>query len=154
MGIGLLKIMNGDAVDWYHRAKSDFDSGYLADASNDILIMDQLMRPAGDLLHYEKEKEMTDFDERLSAAIGKRYPFPMTDSLVRTKPSIFRIALYRAPEAYFPFVLYRTTLPLTDTLALSRECDAVSARLGDLFKGLPNGKRFIYFRAYNKLPGD
>ena len=54
--IGLLKIMNGDAVDWYHRAQRDYDSGYLADAANDLLIGEQLLRPAGDLLHYEKGK--------------------------------------------------------------------------------------------------
>lgn len=154
MEIGLLKVMNGDAVDWYHRAKRDFDSGYLADAANDLVIMEQLMKPAGELLHYEKENEMNELDQRLTAAIAQRYPFPMTDSLVKTKPSIFRIALYRAPEAYYPFVLYRTTLPLTDTMALSRECDAINARLGQMFKGLPEGKRFIYYRVYTKVPGD
>lgn len=154
MEIGLLKVMNGDAIDWYHRAGRDFDSGYLADAANDLVIMEQLMRPAGELLHYEKENDMNTLDQRLTAAISKRYPFPMKDSLVSSKPSIFRIALYRAPEAYYPFVLYRTTLPLTDTVALSRECDAIHARLGQMFKGLPDGKRYIYYRAYNKLPGD
>ena len=85
---------------------------------------------------------MTDIDQRLSAGITRAYPFPMTDSLVRTKPSIFRISIYR------------TQLPFSDTLALARECDAVSAHLGEIFKGLPDGKRYIYFRAYSKIPGD
>lgn len=152
--IGLLKIMNGDAVDWYHRAQRDYDSGYLADAANDLLIGEQLLRPAGDLLHYEKEKELTDIDQRLSSAITQRYPFPMTDSMVRTKPSVFRISVYRTPEGYYPFLLYKTQLPFTDTLALSKECDAVCAHLGEMFKGLPEGKRYIYFRAYSKIPGD
>lgn len=154
MEIGLLKIMNGDAIDWYHRAQRDYDSGYLADAANDLLIGEQLLRPAGDLLHYEREKELTDIDQRLSAGITRAYPFPMTDSLVRTKPSIFRISIYRTPEAYYPFVLYRTQLPFSDTLALARECDAVNVHLGEIFKGLPDGKRYIYFRAYSKIPGD
>jgi hypothetical protein len=152
--IGLLKIMNGDAVDWYHRAKRDYDSGYLADAANDLLIGEQLLRPAGDLLHYEKEKEISDLDQHLSASITQRYPFPMTDSLVQTKPSIFRISVYRAADGYYPFVLYRTKLPFSDTLALAKECDAVYAHLNQLFRGLDEGKRYLYFRAYSQIPGD
>jgi hypothetical protein len=154
MEIGLLKIMNGDAIDWYHRAQRDFDSGYLADAANDLLIGEQLLRPAGDLLHYQKEKDLGELDQRLSSAISTAYPFPMTDSLVRTKPSVFRISLYRTPEGYYPFLLYKTQLPLGDTLALSHECDDVCAHLGQMFKGLPEGKRYLYFRAYSKIPGD
>jgi hypothetical protein len=152
--IGLLKVMNRDAIDWYQRAQHDYEKGFLADAANDLLICEQLLRPAGDMLHYEKEKDINDMDQRLTAAIAQRYPFPMTDSLVSTKPSIFRISLNRAPEGYYPLVLYKTKLPLKDTLALSRECDAVYAHLGQLFSGLDEGKRYLYFRAYTQIPGD
>lgn len=152
--IGLLKVMNRDAIDWYQKAQRDFDKGYLADASNDLLICENLLRPAGDLLHYVKEKDISDLDQRLTAAITQRYPFPMTDSLVKTKPSIFRISLYRAPEGYYPLIQYRTRLPMSDTVALSRECDAIHARLGQLFAGLDQGKRYLFFRAYTAIPGD
>jgi hypothetical protein len=151
--IGVLKIMNRDAIDWYHRAQQDFDSGFLVDAGNDLLVCEQLLKPAGDLLHYQKEKDINDLDQRLTSAITTRYPFPLTDSLVSTKPSIFKITLYRTQEGYYPFVLYHTKLNLSDTIALSKECDAVTAHLGQLFNGLDQGKRYLFFRAYGKMSG-
>jgi hypothetical protein len=151
MQIGLLKVMNRDAIDWYHSAQKDFDSGYLVDAGNDLLLCEQLLKPAGGLLHYEKEKEINDLDQKLTSAITQRYPFPLTDSLVATKPSIFKISLYRTSDGYYPFILYKTKYALTDSVALSRECDAVCAHLGDLFYGLDKGKKYLFFRAYSKL---
>jgi hypothetical protein len=152
--LGLLKIMNGDAIDWYNKAQHDYERGCLADAGNDLLLCEQLMKPAGDFIHYEKEKEINDLDQKLTTAITQRYPFPLTDSLVKTRPSIFRISLYRTSDGYYPFVLYNTKLSLSDSSGLEKECNAVCARLGDLFKGLDEGKRFLFFRAYGQIPGD
>lgn len=152
--LGLLKIMNGDAIDWYHKAQQDFDQGYLADAGNDLLLCEELLRPAGNYIRYVKEKEINDLDLKLTSVITHRYPLPLTDSLVRTRPRIFKISLHRTDEGYFPFILYNTHLDLTDSAALSKECNAVCAHLGDLFKGLDQDKRFLFFRAYRDLPGD
>lgn len=152
--LGLLKIMNGDAIDWYNKAQRDFDQGYLADAGNDLLLCEQLMKPAGDFIRYVKEKEINDLDLKLTTAITGRYPFPLTDSLVKTRPSIFKISLFRTDEGYFPFILYNTRLPLSDSTGLDKECNAVCAHLGDLFKGLDQGKRFLFFRAYGRIPGE
>jgi hypothetical protein len=154
MQLGLMKIMNGDAIDWYHKAQHDYDQGYLADAGNDLLLCEQLMKPAGDFIRYVKEKDINDLDLKLTTAITRRYPFPLTDSLVKTKPRIFKISLYRTEEGYFPFILYNTRLALSDSTGLDKECNAVCAHLGDIFKGLDQGKRFLFFRAYGQIPGD
>jgi len=152
--IGLLKIMNGDAIDWYHKAQRDYNNGYLVDAGNDLLLCEELLKPAGDFVHYIKEKEINETDQRLTAAITQRYPFPLKDSLVSTKPEIFKISLNRTAEGYFPIVLYNTRLSLSDSGKVAKENNDVCAHLGELFKGLDQGKRFMYFRVYGRLAGD
>jgi hypothetical protein len=154
LNIGQLTIDNKDAYDWYRIAKNNYDKGYLVDAANDIAILSQILQPAGKYWQYQKEQEMKSFIDRVMAEINNRYKFPLVLDHVSSKPEIFRIAPQPIDEGIFPFVLYTTKIDIGDTASLAKECDNVHERIGNTFPGLDKNNKYIFYRAYNKVPRD
>lgn len=152
MQVGLLKIMNKDAYDWYDVAKSDYKKGYLIDAVNDLTIANQILIPANQVWHYQKEKEIADFGQKVMAEISTKYHLPMTVDYVKTKPQIFRIFPQGMAEGYFPTVFYTTTLDLNDSIKLSKECDEIHSRIGEIYNGIDKNKKMIFYRAFKSIP--
>jgi len=152
MQVGLLRIMNKDAYDWYEVAKSDYKKGYLIDAINDLTIANQILIPANEVWHYQKEKEIGDYGQKVLAEISSKYPLPMTVDYVKTKPQIFRIFPQGMAEGYFPTILYTTTLDINDSIKLSRECDEIHSRIGEIYKGIDKDKKMIFYRAFKSIP--
>lgn len=152
MQIGTLRIMNKDAFDWYVEAKSKYEKDYLIDAANDIALSSLLIRPANQLWHYQKEKEIKEFGDKIMADIHSKFTFPMTVDYVETKPQIFRIYPQGMNEGYFPMVQYTTSIDFNDTTSLSKECDEIHSKIGELYKGINKDKKMIFYRAFKSIP--
>lgn len=152
MQVGTLRIMDKDAFDWYVEAKSKYEKGYLIDAANDIALSSQLIKPANQFWQYQKEKEIQEFGEKIMADINSQFTFPMTVDYVETKPQIFRIYPQGMNEGYFPMVQYTTTIDINDTTSLSRECDEIHSKIGELYNGINVDKKMIFYRAFKSIP--
>jgi len=152
MQLGVLKLMNKDASDWYNVSKSDYEKGYLIDAINDFTLANQIMKPANEMWKYQKEKEIIDFGQKVMSEINSKYSFPMTVDYVKSKPQIFRIFPQGMAEGYYPTIQYTTTLDMNDSIKLSKECDEIHSRIGELYKGIDKNKKMIFYRAFKSIP--
>ena len=136
----------------YVEAKSNYEKGYLIDAANDLTLSSQLMKPANQFWQYQKEKEIQEFGEKVMTEINSNFSFPMTVEYVETKPKIFRIFPQGMNEGYFPMVQYTTSIDLKDTTSLSKECDLIHSKIGELYKGINKDKKMIFYRAFKSIP--
>jgi len=152
MQVGALRIMNKDAFDWYQSAKINYGKGYLIDAENDMVLANSILKPGHKFWQYQKEKEIQDFEKKVTADIYAKYTFPISIDFVKSKPQIFRIHLQSLNDEYFPMILYTTTIDLKDTLNLSKECDEIHSGIGELFNGIDKNKKLILYRAYKSIP--
>ncbi|WP_460678514.1 hypothetical protein [Mucilaginibacter koreensis] len=152
--VGLMRINNKDADDWFEQAQHDFAKGYLATAANDMVICNLVSQPANSFWRYSEEEKYKAFDKQLSAALNHNYTFPLTLNGLASHPQIFRIFPQGMNEGYFPMVLYKSGVNLKDSLALSKECDAVNQQIGKVFSGLKLGNKYMFYRAYQKIPAE
>lgn len=152
--VGFIHIKGKDAYDWYQQAQTDLNQGYLADAANDMALCNLVNQPANQLWHYDSEQNFVDFDKKLTAALNKQYTFPLTFKDVPTHPQVFRIFPQVTNEGYFPMVVYKTSINIKDTTALSKECDQMNQQLGSVLKGLDLGKKYLFYRACSKIPAN
>ena len=152
MQVGTLRIMGKDAFDWYQVAKQNYDKGYLIDAVNDLVLANQLLKPANQFWQYQKEKEIQEFGQKVMADININFTFPMTVDYVKTKPQIFNIYPQGMAEGYFPMIRYTTSIDLNDTIKLKKECDEIHSKIGDLYHGIDKNKKMIFYRAFESIP--
>lgn len=152
MQVGTLRIMDKDAFDWYQVAKKDYENKYLIDAVNDLVLANQLLKPANQFWQYQKEKEIQEFGQKVMAEINSKFTFPMTVDYVKTKPQIFRIFPQGMNEGYFPMIQYTTTIDLKDTTKLSKECSEIHSKIGELYNGIDQNKKMIFYKAFKSIP--
>jgi hypothetical protein len=150
--VGTLRIMEKDAFDWYQVSQQNYAKGYLIDAINDLVLANQLLKPANQFWQYQKEKEIQEFGQKVMAELNSKFTFPMAVDYVKTKPEIFRIYPQGIQEGYFPMIQYTTNIDLSDTLKLKRECDEIHNKIGDLYYGIDKGKKMIFYRAFESIP--
>ncbi len=152
--VGLMQIEGKDANAWHAQAQTDMNKGCLADAANDMVLCNLVNEPANQFWHYAQENEFIEFDKRLTLALNKQYVFPLVFKNVPTQPQVFRIFPQVTNEGYFPMVVYKTNIKLTDTVALAKECDQMHQQIGSVFKGISAGKKYIFYRVCAKIPAD
>jgi hypothetical protein len=150
--VGTLRIMDKDAFDWYRVAKKDYENKYLIDAANDLVLANQLLKPANQLWQYQKEKEIQTFGQNVMAEIKSSFTFPMTVDYVKTKPQIFRIYPQGMNEGYFPMIQYTTTIDLKDSTRLSNECSEIHNKIGELYNGIDQNRKMIFYKAFKSIP--
>ncbi len=152
MQVGTLRIMDKDAFDWYQTARQNYAKGYLIDAGNNVVLANQLLKPASQLWQYQKEKEIQEFGQKVMADINNKFSFPMTVDYVKTKPMIFNIYPQGMNEGYFPMIQYTTSINLNDKKSLKNECDEIHNKIADLYYGIDKNKKMIFYRAFQSIP--
>lgn len=150
--VGILKISNKDAFDWYQLAKSDYQKGYLIDAICKIGVSTQLLKPANHMWQYNKEAEIQTFERKITKLTYTNYHFPITVDYVETKPVIFRVYAQTIPDGCFPVILYTTSVELTNIPELSKECKEIHRNIGKLFKGIDTNNKIILYRPVKTIP--
>jgi hypothetical protein len=149
---GIYKKMNKDAVDWYQLAQSDYKKGYLIDAMCNMELSTQLLKPANHIWHYAKEKEIQDFERKVSFEVYSKHPFPLTIDYVKTKPRIFKVFPQAMVDGYFPLISYTTTIDLGNSHELAMECNEIDKNIESLFKGLNKNNKKVLYRPYKTIP--
>lgn len=152
INFGVLRIMNKNAYDWYLVAKTNFDKGYLIDAICNLGIATQVLKPANQLWQYQKEKEIKDFEMKVRNEINAKFIFPLSVNYVNSKPKVFRIFPIGINVGYFPVIEYTTTINLSDTTSLSKECDEIHSKIGEIFNGIDKNNKMIVYRAFKVIP--
>jgi len=152
--LGQYSCFGKTALDYYHLAKSDYKKMYLIDAADDISISEACLQPAGTLLHFIKEKEISDFRDSVLREANIKYELPLTLANIDSRPKVFRIFPQRTQEGFSPTVYYTTVINLDDTIALKLENQKIRKDVDSIFTGIDKDKKFISYGAFNKLPDE
>lgn len=87
---------------------------------------------------------------------NSQYHFPIIVQQIKTKPQIFAInpqlITENSHQGIFPFIKYKSDIPLKDTVALKLENDELQKIVGTIFKGVDQGKDYILYRVFSQLP--
>jgi len=149
---GQYSLFSKLAPDYYKLAKVSYDKSYLIDAVNYIGLAKLCLRPANDFLQYQKEKEINEFYDKIMKEVNSKYQFPLTLDNIASKPKVFRISPEMINEGFFPMVYYLTDINLKDTTALKLENEKIKKEVGQLFTGIDQDKKFVFYWAFNEVP--
>ncbi len=149
---GQYSLFSKLAPDYYKLAKVSYDKSYLIDAVNYIGLAKLCLRPANDFLQYQKEKEINEFYDKIMKEVNSKYQFPLTLDNIASKPKVFRIFPEMINEGFFPMVYYLTDINLKDTTALKLENEKIKKEVGQLFTGIDQDKKFVFYWAFNEVP--
>jgi len=140
------------APDNYKLAKASYDKSFLIDAVNQISLAKQCLQPANDFLKYQKEKEISDFYDKVIKEANSKFHFPLTLENVDTKPELFSVYPEIIDEGYFPMVCYLSKIALSDTTNLKKEFEKIKVEVDKLFLGINQDKKYVFYKAFNELP--
>ncbi len=140
------------APDIYKTAKGCYDKGDLVDAANFIDLAKQCLKPANNFLEYHKEKEINAFYDKVIPEANSKYSFPLQLENIASNPQILRISLEMIDEGIFPMVYYLTEINIKDTVLLGKENEKIRIEIGEIYKGLDQDKKYVFYRAFNENP--
>jgi len=154
--IGDYSILNKTPQEYYKIALGLYNEGDLLDATNNIILVSQLVNPGGDRFTYKNNSEMKIFYSKVIDEANARYQFPFIIGQVKTKPQIFSISPEIIEEeghkGVFPLISYKSAIKLTDSVALKAENQEIQKSIGRLFKGIDQNNSNIFYQAYNNIP--
>jgi len=151
--IGWYNALGKSPFDLYNLAKESYNKSYLIDAANFAYLANACLQPAGELLHYRKENEIKSFYEKVIKELKNKYQFPVVLGNIDSKPKIFNI-YPETNQGLFPVIRYLSTINLKDTAALKIENEKIKKEIGQVFPGLTENKKYIYYQAFNEMPID
>jgi len=131
-------------------AMDQFSKGYLVDAYLSMRMVNKCIQPSN-FWHYPEAKGIMAFDDKINNIING-YTYPLVVDQVPTKPKIFEVSFQTDKEGTFPVIRYVSDINVNDTTALKKENDNIKKAIGKMFLGIDQGKKYIYFSAYNQLP--
>lgn len=155
--LGVLKagpysLAGRHAPAWFAEARRRADKGWIIDAVNHSSLAVQCLQPAGRMLQYDSEAEITDAYSRWMKELSQQYVLPYTLGNIRSNPAVFRIYPEISPEGFYPMVHYLSSISLSDSAAIQLEYQQVRMEVTRLFPGLNQEKEYIFFRAFNHIP--
>ena len=150
--IGDYSYFGKNAVDFYKQAKTNYASGNLIDAADDIAMVQRTAAPAEQLFQYQKEDEMKEFATKVMTEANSKFPLPMKIADVKTNPQVYNISPKVMRDGIFPMVTYISKIDLKDTVALKKENEELKKVIGTIFPGIEKGKKFVFFQAYYEVP--
>jgi hypothetical protein len=154
--IGQYSINNKTAPDYYKDAMAQYNSGNLVDAVNLMGITAQLAYPIGSYFQYKLEDSMKTACNKVLIDADLKYQLPFFVDQISTRPQLFSIGPKIVEEAnhgsIYPLIKYKSTIKLTDTVALKAENTALQKVIGSVFKGIDQNKNYIFYQAYDQIP--
>ncbi|MEX2597947.1 MAG: hypothetical protein WEC59_13560 [Salibacteraceae bacterium] len=141
-----------DAIGHYEKAMEHESKGYLTNAVNHMVLASATASPASEYLEYTLQKEMDQYNENLLQQALTAYPMPLTLNDVATKPQVFKIMPQRVEGDFCTMVKYRTSIILSDTIALKAENSIIDREIDAIFPGIKADAPFVFYRAYNEIP--
>lgn len=154
--IGDYSIVGKNAVDYYKQALDLYNKGSLVDATDMMIITSQLVSPGGTYFSFNKESDMKIFFSKVIDEANTTYRLPIVINQLKTNPQIFSMSPQVVEEAghqgVFPVIRYKSSIKLTDTVALKAENQALQQNIGNIFKGMDQNNQYILYQAYNQIP--
>lgn len=145
-------IINGKtAAELYNQAVEHYNKGYLIDAYNLITESSQCAVPC-EGWEYSKSMAMNIFHGKILQECNTKYKFPYTIAKVATHPQIFWMGIQKNNEGQFPLIYYRSSIKLTDTVALKKENDEIKKEIGNVMPGINTDKKYVFYSAFNLRP--
>jgi hypothetical protein len=152
--MGDYSIIGKNAIDYYKEAQALYNKGYLVDATDMIIIASQLASPAGSFFSYKKESDMHILFSKVIDEANATFKLPVVMSQVKTAPQIFQMSPQVVEEVghqgVFPLIKYKSSIKLSDTVALKAENQALQQSIGAVFKGIDQNNQYILYQAYNE----
>lgn len=137
---------------WFAEAKRRAAKGWIMDAVNYSSLAVQCLQPAGRMLQYDSEAEITAAYSRWMKELSQQYVLPYTLGNIRSNPAVFRIYPEISPEGFYPMVHYLSSISLSDSASIRLEYQQVRMEVARLFPGLNQDKEYIFFRVFNRIP--
>ncbi|MFD2872096.1 hypothetical protein ACFS5N_06435 [Mucilaginibacter ximonensis] len=154
--MGDYSIIGKNAVDYYKEAKTLYSKGNLVDAADMIVIASQLVSPGGNYFSYKNESEIHELFSKIVDEANASFKLPVVINQVKTTPQIFEMSPQVVEEpghqGVFPLIKYKSSIKLSDTVALKAENMALQQNIGSLFKGIDQNNQYILYQAYNGMP--
>jgi hypothetical protein len=151
--IGRYSFFGNTAIDIYNQSKSKYESGSILDAANLISLVKQPLTPANQFFHYVKENEIKEFAQKITAEADTSFRFPNLISELKSEPAIYNMRPMPMKEGIFPAITYITKLDMHDTIAVKKENDDLQKIIGQLFHGIENNNKYIFFEVFSNKPG-
>jgi hypothetical protein len=150
--IGDYSFFGKNAIAFFKQGVSNYENGNLIDAVDDIEMAKRTALPANQVLHYQMESKIKDFETKLLSEASAKFPLPMKIAEVGTSPEIYGVRPFPMNEGVYPMVIYVSKISLQDTIALKKENEELKKSIGKIFPGIDKGKKFVFFQAYNEIP--
>lgn len=150
--VGQYRLYNKTSMDYYKFAKLNYQKAYFIDAANDLFLAKECLTPASELFHYKKEKEVSDYYEKVIPEIDKKYQMPITLNDIPGNPQIISIFPQLKEQGYFTTVRYLTSINISDSTALAKENAKVKLDVQKMFKGISTNKKATLYQAFNEMP--
>lgn len=149
---GQYRIDKKTAPEHYKASQEHYKKGHLIDAVTSISLAHLCLQPANKIWSYNGAKKIKDYYKKVMAEINEKQPLPLTISQVESAPKVFRIFPQAVEDGYFPTVQYITTIEISDTAAITAENDRIHEVIGEVFPGINENKKYLFYRAFNEMP--
>jgi len=151
--VGQYSLFKKNSIDYYKIAKSYYEKHNLLDAYININLSERLLRPVNDIFIFQKENEINSLTALIKTELNTKFPLPFAMDKISTAPKMFGISPEMSDEGFCPLVQYLTDINLKDTTLLKGENEKMKEEIKKLFSGVEKNNKYIFFRAFNKLPG-
>jgi len=149
---GQYSLFNMTAPEYYKQAKASYGQAYLIDAINLMGLSMKCLSPGNKFFEYKKADEITAFYNKVLDEVKAKYTFPLTLSSIPTQPQIFSVSLEMTDEGFSPIVYYLSNIDLANTPSLTAENEKIKDEIGEIFPGIDQGKKYVFYRAFNEIP--
>ncbi|KAA5536594.1 hypothetical protein F0919_02685 [Taibaiella lutea] len=125
----------------------------IVDAHLNIMMAQSCSKPNGETLKYKSDSAINNYLDYINRIAAAKYIFPVPIITIDTKPEILKVAPQIISNAgVFPMVYYKTIVPLKEIARLKAENELIRKRIGSVFKGIDQNKKYVIYRAYNEIP--
>jgi hypothetical protein len=132
----------------------NYEKSCFIDAADNLFIANLFLKPAHEIFHFKKEKEVEEFYNKVVSETAAKYPLPLTLENIPGKPKIFNIYPQPMQGGYFPMIRYMSTIPIDDSILLAKENDKVRIEVKKIFTGIGGNKKITMYEAFNQMPDD
>jgi hypothetical protein len=150
--VGRYRYYNKTAMDYYKLAQLNYKKSFFIDAADNLFLANDCLKPATEIFHYKKEKEVKAYYDKVVNEIQKKYHLPMTLENVPGKPQVFSVYPQLMEGGYFTTVRYLSSINMDDSIALGKENKKVQIEVKRIFNGIGIDKRTTLYQAFNQMP--
>ncbi|HET6225891.1 MAG TPA: hypothetical protein VFF27_06405 [Bacteroidia bacterium] len=151
---GQYRLLGKTAPEYFQKAKEDYAKGSLLDAVMDVTISNELLKVGTKFFQYKNEDSIRVFSTKLQNEINKKYQFPLVLNQIDSKPSLYNVSPQVTEEGVFPRVFYISNVHIADEAALKKEYQAVKKETSQLFPGLNENKKYVFYFVSNEVPSE